>query len=223
MSKQFLTGLALGIFVSGAIGGIIGVSMVGKKAVVTPPALEAYFANQLKTIKIPEATLPTIPIDRAEGNVVEGGEHFNHHCASCHDLGGKADSAFAKGFYPPVANLTSPQVQKYSDEQLKWIVENGIRYTGMPGWKGLIDEAVQWKIVYYMRALADPESAAKLEDTLRERGKWKMEAPAGGGHHQAASEVGEPEHDQGEASESHHETDLEQEAENSHSEHEHQH
>ena len=219
MSKQFWTGLALGVLASGVIGGVIGMSMVGKKAVVTPPALEAYFANQLKTIKIPEAAFPTIPIDRAEANVVEGGEHFNHHCASCHDLDGDADSAFAKAFYPPVADLASDQVQKYSDGQLKWIVENGIRYTGMPGWKGIIDEPIQWKIVYYMRALADQESAGKLEDILRERGKWKMAAPAGGDHHQAASEVGEPDHDQG--GESHHATDSGQEAESPHAEHEH--
>ena len=35
----------------------------------------------------------------------------------------------------PVADLASERVQKYTDGQLKWIIDNGIRFSGMPGWK----------------------------------------------------------------------------------------
>jgi len=30
-------------------------------------------------------------------------------------------------------DLTSSSVQNYSDQELYWIIENGIRFTGMPG------------------------------------------------------------------------------------------
>jgi mono/diheme cytochrome c family protein len=194
MTKQLWVGLILGVVVSGIIGGIIGISLVGKEATVEPPDWEAYLANRLKNLRIPEASPPATPIEATDGNLLEGGENYNHHCAVCHDLEGDADSEFAKAFYPPVADLISGHVQGYSDEQLKWIVENGIRYTGMPGWEGLIDEGNQWKIVYYMRALAVPETAEKLEAMLKERGAWKVEAPAAEDHHHAETETGKPAH-----------------------------
>jgi len=187
MGKQFWIGLVAGLIISGIVGGLIGISMVGKKAIVPPSELEEEVVEYLKMIKIPEAAAPATPIEQNDENLLEGGEHFGHHCAGCHDLEGDADSHFAKAFYPPVADLTSDEVQHYSDGQLKWIVDNGIRMTGMPGWEGIIDEDTQWKIVYYMRALADPTKAAQLEDELKAAGKWKVEAPSG--HHHEDEEM----------------------------------
>jgi len=34
--------------------------------------------------------------------------------------------------YPRASDLTSKQVQSYSDQELFWIIQNGIRFTGMP-------------------------------------------------------------------------------------------
>jgi hypothetical protein len=44
-------------------------------------------------------------------------------------------------------------VQGYNDGQLKWIVQNGMRYTGMPGWSGILDDGEMWHIVRFMRHL----------------------------------------------------------------------
>jgi mono/diheme cytochrome c family protein len=191
MKKQFWMGLIAGIAISGIVGGLIGVSMVGKKATVAPSDWEAFVVNKLKTMKIPEAQIPADPIEMTNESLIEGGEHYNHHCAVCHDLEGDADSQLAEAFNPPVADLTSEHIQSYSDGQLKWIVDNGIRFTGMPGWDALIEDDTQWKIVYYMRALADPEKAKLFESVLRERGKWKVEPPAAGDHPHEATEHGD--------------------------------
>jgi mono/diheme cytochrome c family protein len=161
--------------------------MVGKKAVVPPSELESAAVNYLKSLKIPEAASPAVRVEATDENLLEGGEHFNHHCAVCHDLNGAADSDFAKAFNPPVADLVSNEVQRYSDGQLKWIVNNGIRFTGMPGWTDIIDEAMQWKIVFYMRALADSEKAGQLESELEARGKWEVES-SGDDHHGGESQ-----------------------------------
>jgi mono/diheme cytochrome c family protein len=198
MTKHFFVGLIVGVVVSGIIGGIIGISMVGKEAIVEPSDWETFALNKLKNMKIPESAASATPVQKTDENLLAGGEHYNHHCAVCHDLEGDADSVFAKAFYPPAADLTSEYVQKYSDGQLKWIVENGIRLTGMPGWRDLIDEATQWKIVHYIRMLADPEKAQQFEEMLKEKGKWKVEAPAGGDHHRdtGAADTGPQGHDQ---------------------------
>ena len=84
----------------------------------------------------------------------EGGEHFQHHCGICHGLDGQNTGVpFAQKMSPPVADLASKDVQDYTDGQLKWIIENGIEPSGMPGWKGILEDDEMWKIVDYMRHL----------------------------------------------------------------------
>jgi mono/diheme cytochrome c family protein len=218
MGKQFLIGLIVGIIVCGIIGGIIGISMVGKKATVEPSDIEAFMINKLKNMKIPESSSSAAAVvSNTDENILSGGEHYGHHCAVCHDLEGDADSLLAKAFYPPVADLTADYVQKYTDGQLKWIVENGIRFTGMPGWKDMIDDATQWKIVYYMRVLADPERAELFEDLLKDKGMWKVDVPSGGEHeHEMEAGHMEPDEDAHEA----HAESME-EPEHDHAGHEH--
>jgi len=84
----------------------------------------------------------------------EGGEHFQHHCQICHGLDGQATGVpFATKMAPPVPDLTNKDVQDYADGQLKWIIENGIGPSGMPGWKGILEDDEMWKIVHYIRHL----------------------------------------------------------------------
>ena len=212
MGRQFWVGLIVGIIICGIVGGLVGISMIGKKAVVPPSELEAHIVNYLKTLKIPEAAPPATPVELSDENLLEGGERYNHHCAVCHDLEGDADSDFAEAFNPPVADITSEEVQRYSNGQLKWIVDNGIRFTGMPGWKSIIDEGTQWKIVYYMRALADSEKAEQLEAGLKARGKWKVELPAGDHHHEETGMHEDDEHSNAEPEEHNHDSEHEADA-----------
>ena len=87
-------------------------------------------------------------------NIKEGMEHFGHHCQICHGLDGQNTGVpFATKMSPPVPDLTSKDVQDYTDGQLKWIIENGIEPSGMPGWKGILTEEEMWHIVRYIRHL----------------------------------------------------------------------
>jgi cytochrome c len=84
----------------------------------------------------------------------EGEEHFQHHCQICHGLDGQNTGVpFAAKMQPPVADLSSKDVQDYSDGQLKWIIENGIGPSGMPGWKGILEDNEMWDMVHYIRHL----------------------------------------------------------------------
>jgi hypothetical protein len=44
-------------------------------------------------------------------------------------------------------------VQRYTDGQLKWVIDNGIRFSGMPGWKNLLSDDEAWAVVRYIRHL----------------------------------------------------------------------
>ncbi len=94
------------------------------------------------------------PTPDDEATVKAGAAHFQHHCQVCHGLDGQSTGVpFAKSMEPPVVELTSPDVQEYADGQLKWIIENGIAPSGMPAWKGILDDEEIWQMVRYIRHL----------------------------------------------------------------------
>jgi len=60
--------------------------------------------------------------------------------------------------YPRAADLTSHEVQRYSDRELFWILKNGIRLSGMPAFgKEETDEHI-WNLVHYVRTLRASQS-----------------------------------------------------------------
>jgi mono/diheme cytochrome c family protein len=101
----------------------------------------------------------------------EGGEHFQHHCQICHGLDGHATGVpFAMKMDPPIPDLSSKDVQDYSDGQLKWIIQNGIGPSGMPAWQGILDDSEMWLVVRYIRhlppagSLGDPAVYKEAEE-----------------------------------------------------------
>jgi mono/diheme cytochrome c family protein len=55
--------------------------------------------------------------------------------------------------YPRATDLTSKEVQSYSDQELFWIIKNGIRYTGMPAFGKMETADHIWDLVNYVRTL----------------------------------------------------------------------
>jgi mono/diheme cytochrome c family protein len=56
--------------------------------------------------------------------------------------------------YPRASDLTSPEVQRYSDGELFWIVKNGIRLSGMPAFGRVESDEHIWNLVHYVRTMA---------------------------------------------------------------------
>ena len=109
----------------------------------------------------------------------EGQAHFGHHCQICHGLDGQNTGVpFAAKMSPPVADLKSADVQGYTDGQLKWIIENGIEPSGMPAWKGILEEDEMWKIVHYMRHLPSKGSLG-VPDVFKEESEKHEQVKAG--------------------------------------------
>lgn len=84
----------------------------------------------------------------------DGKEAFSHYCVACHGKDGQNTGVpFADRMSPPVPSLASPEVQQYTDGQLKWILDNGIWPSGMPASRGILSDDELWSIVVYMRHL----------------------------------------------------------------------
>ncbi len=132
-----------------------------------PGGVEQRVAQEAKELTIGGKDW-TNPVPDDEASRKEGAEHFQHHCQICHGLDGQNTGVpFADKMSPPVANLAAPDIQKYADGQLKWIIQNGIRMTGMPGWQGILEDDEMWKIVRFLRHLP-PKGSAGVPDVYRE-------------------------------------------------------
>ncbi|HEY3455918.1 MAG TPA: cytochrome c [Bryobacteraceae bacterium] len=94
------------------------------------------------------------PVPDTPSSAKLGAEDFQRHCQFCHGVDGHATGVpFAQNMSPPVPDLAAKDIQSYTDGQLKWIIENGIRLSGMPRWKGLLQDEEMWRMVRYMRHL----------------------------------------------------------------------
>jgi mono/diheme cytochrome c family protein len=155
--------------------------LVGCKA-STPGKVETTVANEAKHEVTVGGKDVKNPIAYTPDAAREGGEHFQHHCQICHGLDGQGTGVpIAANMQPPVADLASKDVQDYTDGQLKWIMENGIAYTGMPKWKGILTDEEMWNMVHYIRHLP-PKGSLGAPDIFKEEAE-QHEKMQGGHHH----------------------------------------
>src|ERR1700746_1321312 len=71
------------------------------------------------------------PVPDTSENVEQGKKVFGYYCVVCYGRDGQNTGVpFAGNMSPPIPQLSSPEVQRYSDGQLKWIIENGITHQG---------------------------------------------------------------------------------------------
>ena len=120
----------------------------------SPPALETFIAHRLVDWSIPsDAKAMRDPLsDRADGgDVAAGRELYQKNCEVCHGYDGSGKTASGGGLYPPPANLRGPATIARTDGALFYLIRNGIRNTGMPGWQ-LTDQQT-WQLVVYIRNL----------------------------------------------------------------------
>jgi mono/diheme cytochrome c family protein len=99
------------------------------------------------------------PLHATTENWADGKEAFSHYCVACHGMDGQSTGVpFVDHVSPPIPLLASDDVQRYTDGQLKWILDNGIRPSGMPGSKGILSDDELWSIIIFLRRLPPPGS-----------------------------------------------------------------
>ncbi len=189
-----------------AVVAAIGLAAAGVSARSKPSGLEARLARAARHLLIPRASRaatnpgPAAPEVRARAR-----EHFADHCASCHGNDGRGDTELGRGLYPRAPDMTLPATQELSDGELFWIIENGVRLSGMPAWGDPAAEGggeESWELVHFIRRLPhltaeeiaemerhNPVSRAALEEEaeterfLAGEGGEAAEAPPAPQHH----------------------------------------
>jgi mono/diheme cytochrome c family protein len=130
----------------------------GINAQQQPGPTETTIARRLRAAAIPDRARKAGNPVRLTSDVLEAGmAHFADHCASCHGNDGGADTEMARGLYPKVPDMRKPDTQSLSDGELFYIIENGVRLTGMPAWGTGTKEGADasWALVHFIRHLPD--------------------------------------------------------------------
>lgn len=72
-----------------------------------------------------------LPDEFAEDVIARGAGEYAEYCAHCHGAPGEEPSEWSRGMRPEPPLLTEGATE-WSAEEIHWIVENGIKMSGMP-------------------------------------------------------------------------------------------
>ena len=160
----FVVALAL----AGVVAGIAASFLHdGLSARAAPTKLERTMARQARRLAIPaNARLTQNPLLDSPDDLRDARLHFADHCAICHDNDGGGKTMIGAGLYPKPPDLRLPETQNLADGELFWIIENGVRFTGMPSFSnggehgGTLDS---WRLVHFIRHLPHLTPAERIE------------------------------------------------------------
>ena len=129
----------------------------GFSAKLEPNAAEAFIARRFRRLAIPRGAREAVNPVEASPEVLSGAmEHFADHCASCHGNDGSGRTLIGRGLYPKPPDMSQPATQELSDGELYYVIENGVRFTGMPAFgedSGGLDNKESWALVHFIRHL----------------------------------------------------------------------
>lgn len=175
--------LALGVVVVGGVA-LALTGLNGFSARSEPSAVERLMARTMRRYAVPGRMRDTPnPVAFSSEVWAEARAHFADHCAACHANNGSGDTEMGRNLYPRAPDMRTAETQHLTDGELYWIIENGVRLTGMPAWgSGGEHDHDTWKLVHFVRHLKDltpeqlqemgalnPKSPAELEEERQDK------------------------------------------------------
>jgi len=150
--RRFAVIASLALLLLGAAG--VAVSQFSLTALDEPGRAETYVATKAKHLFVARDSsgVPPAPVT-TPASIAAGEKLYGAECATCHGLNGRTPTDAGRWMYPRAADLTSEQVQQYSDPELFWILKNGIRLSGMPAFGRVETDEHLWQLVHYLRTL----------------------------------------------------------------------
>jgi len=163
--KGFVIGVLIGVLLLAGSVYYYFVSGMAPAAVADPPMMmERKMANRSLDAHIDKANVPAPPIQPSEDNYVAAAKLYKDNCAGCHGLPNQPAPAIAGNFFPDATLMFKSKGVTDDPPQVSyWKVKNGIRLTGMPTFKGILDDTQMWQLALLV-ANADklPDSAKKI-------------------------------------------------------------
>jgi mono/diheme cytochrome c family protein len=164
----FLILIGLAVF---GLGVALAASVLhdGLSSRVAPSKLESVIARNSHHLAIPSsARSAQNPVLDSPEDLRDARLHFADHCAICHSNDGSGQTMIGGGLYPRPPDLRKPETQNLTDGQIFWVIENGVRFSGMPAFANGGNhggEQDSWKLVHFIRHLPHltAEERAEME------------------------------------------------------------
>jgi cytochrome c553 len=92
-------------------------------------------------------------VDLADPGLIRlGAQHYLNTCVSCHGGPGMGQSPLALTMRPAPQHLPAV-VGQFTDEELFWILREGVRFSAMPAWPAETNFGEIWAVVAFLRQL----------------------------------------------------------------------
>ncbi len=171
----------------GVMSAMLGALLQGCAADKHPSQGETALSNAAKDVAIPlEAGKMKNPLPETDEVVSQGQEVFLGSCAQCHNADGRGDTDIGRNMAPPAMDLSSSHVQHWSDAELFWIIQNGVRLTGMPAWHSSISANDTWKLAHFIHNLPRLDAASnstavpsQTQAAISTQDKYALKIPNG--------------------------------------------
>ena len=145
--KSFILGLIVACIAIAAVGWIYFKWYIPVSTSARPIPFEQYLANTALDTRASQGAGVPSPIQPTEANLLAGAKVYRSSCFACHDLPGEPDSVIRTGMYPePPKLLEGKGVTDDPVGRTRWVVENGIRLTGMPSFRGVLTGDQLWQV-----------------------------------------------------------------------------
>jgi mono/diheme cytochrome c family protein len=145
---RFFLGLIVGIVLLPAAAYVylrLGYAPVATDAAPLP--LERAVTHMAMRAAVDKGAPKQSPVPPTEENLIEGARLYMQYCSVCHDNSAGVKSAVAKGEFPkPPALVHGKGVTDDPVGVTYWKVANGIRLSGMPGFRGSLTETQLWQV-----------------------------------------------------------------------------
>jgi thiosulfate dehydrogenase len=165
---RFVIGLILGLLILPVWGFLyfyLGYAPVATAS--SPMPFEKRLAHIALNARIRKEAPKNIPIPANEEAYTNGARSYRTHCAICHGLPGQQPTPTSKGMFPKPPELFKGHgVTDDPASETYWKVANGIRLTGMPAYRGSLNDVEMWQISL-MLANAD-KLPASVQGVLHE-------------------------------------------------------
>lgn len=158
MLKRLLR-IAIAIFALIGLGAVIAGFLIMRGGISSrgePGRVETTIARSLRSMAISrEARDLKSPVPATAEAIEDGLTHFADHCATCHANDGSGQTEMGRGLYPKAPDMRQAPTQDLTDGELFYIIENGVKLTGMPAWGNGTPEGVtaSWNLVHFIRRL----------------------------------------------------------------------
>jgi mono/diheme cytochrome c family protein len=149
--RKFWLGIIIGIVVVLLAGFCyVRFGFIDPKADVPENALEKAIAMPALDASVDRRAPETHnPIQPTDANLIAGMKIYQSNCAGCHGDIQHSHAAIGDAFYPRAPQFVEDAPDMPENQNL-YIIQHGIRLSGMPAWKGALSEQDAWQVTTFL-------------------------------------------------------------------------